>query len=113
MIDSGARLIGQACYAGNVHQTAPPVGIFDDVSIGVTPLVQLNEKSKYQRIDSCGSHPYEPGRQRVDGIERIDGDGTVRVSGHLRYADVKPDDESLLCVARNIFSPVPDPQKWE
>ncbi len=37
----------------------------------------------------------------------------IRVSGHLRSADVKPDDESLLCVARSIFSPVLDPQKWE
>ncbi len=37
----------------------------------------------------------------------------INLSGHLRYADVKPDDESLLCVVRNIFSPVLDPQKWE
>ena len=36
-----------------------------------------------------------------------------RVSGHSRYADVKPDDESLLCAAGNICSPVLDQQKWE
>jgi hypothetical protein len=36
-----------------------------------------------------------------------------QVSGHSHDADGKPDDESLLYIARNICSPVLDPHKWE